>query len=138
MPPTKKIVWILTPFALALVLLAICATASVGQAPTPMPEKTTQGNPIEPDLLRALSQAQAGDSVRAIVTLHDRADVDTPADRAPGAEAARVRVVSALQDTATRSQAALVSYLDEARAAGDVEGYTQFWIVNAVAIQARQ
>jgi uncharacterized repeat protein (TIGR01451 family) len=136
MQPTKKIIWILTPFALALILLAICTAASAGQAPL-LPSEETRGSPIEPDLLRALSQAQPDDYVHAIVTLRDQANPDAATSGAPSPDEGRARVVSALQDTATRSQAALVSYLDAARLTGDVEQYTRFWIVNAIAVQAR-
>ncbi len=137
MRSVQKTIWILAPFALAFILLAICTTASMGQAPPSPSEKAAPGSPIEPDLLRALSQARSSDYVRAIVYLHHQANLDTAADGAPNADAARARVVSALQSAATRSQAPLVSYLDEAKTTGGVEQYTQFWIVNAIAIQAR-
>jgi uncharacterized repeat protein (TIGR01451 family) len=137
MRSVQKMIWILAPFALALILLTICTTASEGRASPSPPEKAAEGSPIEPDLLRALSQARSSDYVRAIVYLHHQADLDTAADGAPNADAARARVVSALQSTATRSQAPIVSYLDEAKPTGGVEQYTQFWIVNAIAIQAR-
>lgn len=137
MPPAKKTVWVLAPFALAFILLAIYTTASVGQAPPSLPEKATQGSPIEPDLLRALLESESDTHLRVVIYLHEQADPDAATDGAPGADETRARVVSALQDTATRSQAPLIPYLDEAKTTGDVEQYTQFWIVNAIAVQAR-
>jgi uncharacterized repeat protein (TIGR01451 family) len=137
MRSVQKKTWILAPFALALILLAIRTTASEGQASPSPPEKAAEGSPIEPDLLRVLSQARTSDYVRAIVYLHHQAGLDTAADGAPNADAARARVVSALQSAATRSQAPIVSYLDEAKITSSVEQYAQFWIVNAVAIRAR-
>jgi uncharacterized repeat protein (TIGR01451 family) len=137
MHATKKTIEVLAPFALALVLLAICTTASVGRADPSLPEKAAEGSPIEPDLLRALLEAEPNDYLRVIAYLHDQAGLDAVADGAPSADEARARVVSSLQDTAARSQAALVSYLDAAQTTGAVEQYTQFWIVNAIAVRAR-
>jgi uncharacterized repeat protein (TIGR01451 family) len=137
MHSTRKTTWILAPFALALILLAICTAASAGQAPPSPSEKGGGGSPIEPELLRALLEAEPDSHLRVMIYLHDQANLDTVADGMPSADEARARVVSTLQDTATRSQAPLVSYLDEAKTTGDVEQYTQFWIVNAIAIQAR-
>jgi len=136
MRSSRRITWTLIPFALALILLAICTSATAGQAPAPQ-TTPAPGGPIEPALLRALAETRDDGAVRAIVYLRDRADVSSAAADASSTDEARAHVISALQDTATRSQAALVSYLDREKATGDVEQYTQFWIVNAVAVQAR-
>ncbi len=129
---TKKLS-LLVPFALALILLAMCTSATMGQAPPPSPE----AGPIEPDLMRALSQAGPGETIRVIVTLRDRADLVTATDGAPSATEARARVVSSLQTTASRSQARLLPYLEKVKATGAVAQYTQFWVVNAVAVTAQ-
>jgi uncharacterized repeat protein (TIGR01451 family) len=120
-------------FALALILLAICTSATTGQAPLPSPE----AGPIEPDVMRALSQAGPGETIRVIVTLRDQTDLVTATDGAPSATEARARIVSSLQTTASRSQARLLPYLEKARATGAVAQYTQFWIVNAIAVTAQ-
>ena len=51
MHSTKKTIGVLAPFALALILLAICTTASVGQAYPSLPEKAVEGSPACGDMV---------------------------------------------------------------------------------------
>ena len=92
--------------------------------------------PIEPQLLRALLEAEPDERFRVIVHLREQADPEAAVVGALSATEARVRVVSALQATAARSQAPLLAYLAAAQAAGRVESYTPFWIVNGVVVRA--
>ena len=97
-----------------------------------------EGAPIEPELLRALLQADADDSFRVILQLREQADLQAAAggDSSASATETRSRIVSALQSTATNSQFLLRPYLDGAQAAGRVKSYISFWIVNSVAVDA--
>jgi uncharacterized repeat protein (TIGR01451 family) len=135
----RKITWTLIPFALALILLAICTSATAGQAPTL--QATPKGNPVEPSLLRALAESELDGRVEeylpVIITLRDQTDLSAALDGASSIEETRARIVSALQATASRSQESLLTYLEEAKAAGTVERYAQLWIVNAIAVQAQ-
>ena len=92
--------------------------------------------PIEPELLRALRKADSDDSFRVIVHLRERADLEMATLKASSVTEARASVVSALQATASRSQTLIRSYLAGAQAAGKVESYTAFWIVNSIAVHA--
>nr|HID13513.1 hypothetical protein [Anaerolineae bacterium] len=90
----------------------------------------------EPELLRALLEAEPDERFRVIVHLREQADLKTAVGGALSATEARARVVSALQATAARSQRLLRAYLAGMQAAGTVRSYTPFWIVNAIAIHA--
>jgi uncharacterized repeat protein (TIGR01451 family) len=132
-----KNLWILASFALALILLLLVAGASTQRTSASTPEGTREHGPLEPALLRALAEAQEGESVRVIVYMHDQADLDGVVHGASSATEARTRIVSTLQAAAAQSQAALLPYLDKAQRDGTVEQYTQFWIVNGIAVQAQ-
>jgi uncharacterized repeat protein (TIGR01451 family) len=93
--------------------------------------------PIEPELLRALLEAGSDDVLRVIVAVRGQPDLETAVGGALSAPQVRSRVVSALQASAVHSQAPLRAYLEGAQAAGLVESYTPFWILNAIAIRAR-
>lgn len=91
---------------------------------------------LEPALARALTQADPDDVLPVILTMHEQLNpAQVVLSAAPGE--ARPRLVAVLQSTAIRSQATLRAYLSEARAAGQVESYTPFWIFNGVAVRAR-
>ncbi len=93
--------------------------------------------PIEPELFQILEQATPDEIVRVIVHLREQTDLEAAVGGARGAKATRSHLVSTLQATATRSQASLRAYLEEAQAAGLVESYTPFWIFNGIALRAR-
>ncbi|MEA3341983.1 MAG: S8 family serine peptidase, partial [Chloroflexota bacterium] len=96
----------------------------------------SDGTPVEPELLRALLEAGPGDSFRVILRLRGQTNLRAAAGGALNATESRARLVSALQATANRSQALLRPYLEGARAAGRVQSYTSFWIVNGIAVHA--
>ena len=155
-----KVNRLLTVFVLALVLLAIGHTAVAdgnppphpasffreGVIPTwavlPSPPSRSEGvepesGTIEPELLRALCEVGPDEVLAVIVSMREQADPEAAAGGASSAPEARARVVSALQANAARSQAPVRAYLEGARAAGLVESYTPFWILNGIAVRAR-
>ncbi|MCP4539597.1 MAG: S8 family serine peptidase [Chloroflexi bacterium] len=94
--------------------------------------------PIDPELFRALLDAESDDKyIRVIVYLEGQTDLDAAANKATSVADTRVRIVSALQAEADRSQAPLLAYLKGAQAAGLVDSYTPFWIFNGIAVRAR-
>ena len=128
-----------TKLCLLLCLLLLLAVGAAGQAHAadalPQQPPPTQAV-LEPDLARALAQADADEVLPVILVLREQVDPAQAVLTAAPAEA-RPRLVAALQSTATRSQASLRAYLSEAHAAGQVESYTPFWIFNGVAVRAR-
>jgi len=93
--------------------------------------------PIDPELMRVLLEAESDQIVPVIVDLHGQANLGVAVDGALSATDTRVRIVSALQANAARSQAPLQAYLEGALAAGRVESYTPFWIFNGIALRAQ-
>jgi len=95
---------------------------------------------IEPNFGAYLQTLSDNDFASAIVYLQDRADVKA-LDQALHVEQATMavrheRVLTTLKDAASRSQPALLNYLDGAVTSSSVKGYTPYWIVNAVVISA--
>ena len=138
----KKLVRVLIPIVIALILLGVCTSATTGHAgSTPSLPTSATNSPIAPDLRRMLSETSpdgaVGEYVPIIVYLRAQPHLDAVLDGASNATEARTRIVAALQDTAGRSQSALIAYLNTAKASGHVEEYTQLWIVNAIAVRAR-
>jgi uncharacterized repeat protein (TIGR01451 family) len=95
--------------------------------------------PIEPDLLRVLLEAESnGDGyVRVIVYLCEQVDLDRVMGEPLSTTETRLRLVSALQANAARSQAPLLAQLEGAQAAGLVGSYMPFWIFNGIAVRAQ-
>jgi uncharacterized repeat protein (TIGR01451 family) len=87
--------------------------------------------------LRALLEAESDDVLRVTVTVRGQVDLEAAVGGALSVPQVRSRVVSALQANAAHSQAPLRAYLEGAQAAGLVESYTPFWILNSIAIRAR-
>jgi uncharacterized repeat protein (TIGR01451 family) len=76
-----------------------------------------------------------------IVYLKEQADlrhvlslVEGPAQLMATKLARRQAVVSALQATAQRTQADIVAYLEQQKAAGKVTDYTSYWVFNGLAV----
>ena len=127
-------------------LLVLVTTVSLA---TPQPLRAAPPTPtlppanIEPALLKAAIQAK-GSPVRFIVHLAAQADLATAAAAPPppglGAATARqarvASVVSALRETASRTQVALLRDLSNRQAAGQVQRYASLWVTNAVAVTA--
>ncbi|MDY7078689.1 MAG: S8 family serine peptidase [Chloroflexota bacterium] len=115
------------------------------QSPTPNLQtlnpkiRNSSEPPIEPELARALLEAESNENrfVRVILHLREQADLEAVTSEKLRVTEARFRVVSALQASAARSQAPLLVYLEGARASGLVESYTPFWVFNGIAVRAR-
>jgi len=95
---------------------------------------------IEPNFEAYLGTLGAGDFASAIIYLQDRPDIRAM-DNALRAEKAPMtvrheRVINALREAAQRSQPALLNYLDGRKAVGAVKGYTPYWIMNLVVVNA--
>jgi uncharacterized repeat protein (TIGR01451 family) len=113
------------------------ALASV-QAP---PEQAVRLK-IEPSILKELEQPAALKSDQPptpqgmasyIVYLQATADLRT-ASRVTVKTGRRQAVVAALQETAQRTQAPLIAYLERQKAAGKITTYQSFWIFNGLAV----
>jgi subtilisin family serine protease len=95
---------------------------------------------IEPNFAAYLQTLSDNDFASAIVYLQDRPDIKS-LDQALYVEQVTMavrheKVLTTLKEAAGRSQPALLNYLDGAVTANSVEGYTPYWIVNAVVISA--
>jgi bacillopeptidase F len=78
--------------------------------------------------------------IKVLVTLQEQADIATLdaelRERKASLAERHEAVISTLQNTARRTQPALVRELNTLRAAGKVNGYTPYWITNAVVVNA--
>ncbi len=94
---------------------------------------------LDPALEAELDAAAIGGRVTALVFLEEQAPVAELSRALSAREASRAErhavIVRALQDAAA-TQADLLDWLDEALRSGRVEGYTAYWIVNAVVVRA--
>lgn len=95
---------------------------------------------IEPNFGEYLQTLGPNQFVSAIVIMADQADISSisaalTAERASRGTRHR-RVVSALQVAASRSQGSITAYLDSRIREGSVKGYTTYWIMNLVIVQA--
>jgi subtilisin family serine protease len=80
------------------------------------------------------------ESIKVLVTLDQQADIaglDRMLEERGATLAERhERVISELMDTATRSQSDLIAELTALKAAGKVNGFTPYWITNAIVVNA--
>ncbi len=99
---------------------------------------TTAGE-ISPALQELLAETPADQPVSVIVHLSQQAPIAGINQDLTVRKASRKQrheeIVVALKDAA-RSQEALASDLDASKAAGDVLGYTRYWIANLMVVQA--
>jgi len=133
----KTTLYLLCIIILVFVLVANTRASAVGAAVSLAIPDGTESEPPDPELQRALLQAQPNDYVRVIVYLREQVDATEAATGPLNATETRARVVSTLQFIAERSQAALRNYLADAQASGLVASYTPFWIFNGAAVRAR-
>jgi len=95
---------------------------------------------IEPNFAAYLKTLSDDDFASAIIYLQDRPNIKA-LDQSLHAERASMAVrhetvLTALKQSAERSQPALVNYLSGKKEAGAVKGYTPYWIMNLVVISA--
>jgi len=96
---------------------------------------------IHPEVQSAIEAAGEVGSVSIIIHLSDRVPIDRLEAAQKAREASRAErhreVIAALQAAAERSQAPVMALLEEGRTAGDVTGYTAYWISNLIVAQVR-
>ncbi len=85
---------------------------------------------IEPLVLKEL---QEKGTTTYLVYLREKADL-TAAQAHPTELSRRQAVVSSLQATAARSQASVLSFLEQQQASGRVKDVTSFWVFNGLAV----
>lgn len=98
-----------------------------------------QAGDLSPALQVQLAQTNPSQTISVIVHLTDQAPVTAISNDLTSRKATRQQrheeIVRALKDAAA-GQDALISDLSTARAAGDVVGFTRYWIANLVVVEA--
>lgn len=117
------------PFLRMLVLLMIAGCAG-----------SLQAAEFSPALEAELASKSGGELVSAIVILESPVDIPALDDRLHVQRASRAeryrQVMDALQYNARMTQPQFKAELDQAMAAGEVTGYTAYWIENLFVVQA--
>jgi bacillopeptidase F len=103
---------------------------------------TLNAGEIEKNFGEYLKSLSPNEFVSAIVIMADQADIKT-LNTALKAEKATMqvrhqRVLSELQAAASRSQGDIINYLEAKKGEGSVKGYTRFWIMNLIVVQAKR
>jgi bacillopeptidase F len=105
-----------------------------------LPVTNLSAGEIEPNFADYLNTLSPNEFVSAIVIMADQADVKSLSTVLKGERGTRHqrhrRVVSALKTAASRSQGSILDYLQVRRNQGTVKGYTPYWIMNLVVVQA--
>lgn len=137
---------------LAVLGLSMAAGGHIARADTaaPLSRRTLNSdgsgvlalNALEPAILRKIDPRLAKEATenpsahqRFLVYLRERAELEDVALQALPAAERRQAMVEQLQAVADRTQRDLRTYLAQAEAAGHVQDYTPFWIVNGLAVQ---
>jgi bacillopeptidase F len=101
---------------------------------------TVTAGEIEENFKAYLETLSPDDLASAIVFLADQADIKTLDLDLKAQKATRAlrheTVVKALQAAASRSQGGLADYLEAKKQEGSVRGYTTYWIMNMIVVQA--
>ncbi len=95
---------------------------------------------IEENFEEYLNTLPSDQFVSALVIMADQVDIATlnaglKAERATR-QVRNQAVVTALQSVASRSQGDILSYLEAKKQEGSVKGYTRYWIMNLIVVQA--
>ncbi len=95
---------------------------------------------IEQNFAEYLKTLPPHELASAIVIMADQADIKSlnavlKAERAT-MKKRHLRVISALKSAASKSQGGIISYLDAKKREGSVGGYTPYWIMNLLVVQA--
>lgn len=103
-----------------------------------LPWSPAQGGVLDPRLEAELDALPAGGYETVLVLLESQAPVAELSRELSNRDASRMErhetIVRALQD-ATSAQAALLGWLENALRAERIEGYTSYWIINAVVVR---
>jgi bacillopeptidase F len=106
------------------------------------PSTTAVSGEIEKNFEDHLKSLSPDEFVSAIVILADQADVkalnaDLKREKATRKDRHQ-QVISALRSAATRSQGDIANYLDTKKRDGAVRGYTRYWIMNLMVVEAKR
>lgn len=95
---------------------------------------------LDPGLEAQLDVLSPGESITALVLMESQAPVDELSRDLTRRGASRAErhetVVRALQDMAP-TQSDLIEWLDDALRAGEVDGFTTYWLVNAIVVRGK-
>jgi bacillopeptidase F len=101
---------------------------------------TPTAGEIEKNFGGYLKSLSPDEFVSGIVIMTDQADIKTLNATLKTEKATmkmrHQKVLSALQSAASESQGDIVSYLEAKEAEGSVKGYTRYWIMNLIVVQA--
>jgi uncharacterized repeat protein (TIGR01451 family) len=92
---------------------------------------------FEPALLKQLLSADQ-EMIRAVVLIENQADLSSMQLAGLDRLARRQAVIHRLQSVAEATQHSVRALLQKAQIEGRVDTYTPFWIVNGIAVEARQ
>lgn len=103
---------------------------------------TSNAGEIDKNFGEYLKSLSPDELVSAIVIMSDQANIKTlntslKVERAP-MKVRHQRVLSALQTAASKSQGDIVNYLEAKKGEGSVKGYTRYWIMNLIVVQAKR
>jgi subtilisin family serine protease len=106
------------------------------------PSATAVSGEIDKNFGDHLKSLSPDEFVSAIVILSDQADISTLSKELTLEKATRKerhrQVISALREAADRSKGDITNYLNSKKRDGAVRGYTHFWIMNLVVIEAKR
>jgi subtilisin family serine protease/flagellar hook assembly protein FlgD len=95
---------------------------------------------LSPGLERQIAGKGGGERIKVLIVLKDQAPIRTIDEDLHAARATFVQrhreVITALRQSASRSQPALLQALEQRRQSGAVLGYSPYWILNAVSVTA--
>jgi subtilisin family serine protease len=105
-----------------------------------LPVTNLSAGEIEQNFADYLNTLSPDEFVSAIVFMSDQADVSSLSAALKDERATRQerhkRVISALKSAASRSQGYILDYLQARKDQGSVKGFTPYWIMNLVVVQA--
>ena len=128
----RRVIWLLSSVLLSLLLAA--SFIALANHEVQADQNSSQSNILDPELHRLLSDANPSQLVDAIVYLDDPGieDATLPAIGL----ARRQYVANHLKLTAEKSQANMVSLLEQYKTTDQVSDYRSLWIVNAIQVVA--
>lgn len=119
-------------------IVLFCMILSVALSLAPISD--LPAGEIEGDFSEYLQSLAPDEFISAILIMADQADIKSISSSLTAMRAGRDvrhrRVISALKSAASESQGGITDYLDSRIEEGSVKGYTTYWIMNLVVVQA--
>lgn len=107
-----------------------------------LPRTDAVAGQIEKNFDDHLKSLSPDEFVSAIIILSDQADIKTLSQELTQEKATRKerhrQVISALMEVADRSKGDIINYLDAKKKDGAVTGYTHYWIMNLLVVEAKR